>query len=54
MAFKFYDKDGSGSISVDEIKQAIGVGKKVNEEVWNQMVHEVDTNGDGAIDFDEF
>ena len=26
-AFDLYDKDGSGSISVDEIKQVLGIGK---------------------------
>lgn len=26
-AFDLYDKDGSGSISVDEIKSVLGIGK---------------------------
>jgi calcium-dependent protein kinase len=33
-AFKYYDADGSGSISTDEIKEVLGVGKQISEEVW--------------------
>ena len=33
-AFKVYDKDNSGSISTDEIKEVLGVGANINEEVW--------------------
>lgn len=44
-----YDKDGSGSISTDEIKTIIGVGKSVTEEIWQQVVKEVDSNDDGEV-----
>lgn len=53
-AFRFYDKDDSGSISIIEIKDVLGVGKSIDDKVWNQVVAEVDTNGDGEVDFDEF
>ena len=53
-AFRFYDKDDSGSISTDEIKSVLGVGKKISEEVWAEVVREVDANGDGEVDFSEF
>lgn len=33
-AFSYYDADGSGSISTDEIKEVLGVGKQISEEVW--------------------
>ena len=33
-AFGYYDKDDSGSISVDEIKSVLGVGKQISEAVW--------------------
>lgn len=33
-AFRYYDKDGSGSISIDEIRDVLGVGKMISEEVW--------------------
>ena len=53
-AFRFYDKDDSGSISTDEIKDVLGVGKSISEEVWAQVVKEVDADGNGEVDFDEF
>jgi calcium-dependent protein kinase len=53
-AFSVYDKDGGGTISIDEIKAVLGMGKDISEEVWNQIVKEVDENGDGEVDFEEF
>ena len=53
-AFGYYDKDGSGSISIEEIRDVLGVGKAISEEVWQQVVLEVDANGDGEVSFDEF
>jgi calcium-dependent protein kinase len=49
-----YDKDGSGSISTDEIKDVLGVGGNISEEVWAQIVSEIDENGDGEVSFEEF
>ena len=47
-----FDKDGSGSISSDEIKSVLG--KSVDMKVLEDMIKEVDTNGDGIISFEEF
>ena len=49
-----YDKDDSGSISVDEIRDTLGVGKRISIEAWNEIVKEVDANGDGEVSFEEF
>jgi Ca2+-binding EF-hand superfamily protein len=33
----------------------LGVGKQIgSEEVWEEIIKEVDTNGDGDISFEEF
>jgi Ca2+-binding EF-hand superfamily protein len=32
----------------------LGVGKAISAEVWQQVVREVDVNGDGTVDFEEF
>ena len=53
-AFQIYDKDNSGMISTDEIKEVLGVGKSISEEVWIQILKEVDENGDGEVSFEEF
>ena len=53
-AFDAFDENGDGSITVDEIKQFLGQGKDINEEVWEELLAEADENHDGIIDFDEF
>ena len=53
-AFKMFDKDGGGSISVDEIKQVLSFGQNLDEEVVQQIIKQVDANGDGEISYDEF
>mmetsp|Transcript_33829 Transcript_33829/g.32943 ORF Transcript_33829/g.32943 Transcript_33829/m.32943 type:complete len:178 (-) Transcript_33829:46-579(-) len=54
-AFELFDKDGSGSINANEIKEVLGIGKKFGDEkIWNEIIMEVDVNGDGEISFDEF
>ena len=45
-----FDKDGSGSISIDEIKGIFGSDETaVSDEVWKELLAEVDANGDGSV-----
>ena len=53
-AFKMFDKDGSGFISAEEIKEILGFGKTLGEEGVNDIIKQVDANGDGQISFEEF
>lgn len=53
-AFKMFDKDGGGSISTDEIKQVLSFGQNLDEAVVNQIIQQVDANGDGEISYEEF
>ena len=53
-AFNLFDKDNSGSISANEVKEVLGVGKNIDEKIWNEIIFEVDANGDGEISFGEF
>jgi len=53
-AFRMFDKDGSGSISADEIKQVLGYGRSLNEDQVDSIIREVDDNGDNEISFEEF
>ena len=56
-AFRYFDKDGSGEITFDEIeavfKDSIQDKSKVHESL-KKIIAEVDTNGDGIISFNEF
>lgn len=54
VAFNMFDRDGGGSISSEEVKEVLGVGKNISEHIWNEIVSEVDPNGDGEISFEEF
>lgn len=49
-----FDKDGGGSISIDEIKQVLSYGQKLDDDVINQIIKQVDENGDGEISYEEF
>ena len=53
-AFKMFDKDGGGSISTDEIRQVLSFGQNLDEKVVNDIIKQVDANGDGEISFEEF
>lgn len=53
-AFKMFDKDGGGSISIDEIKQVLSFGQNLDEAVVKKIIEQVDADGDGEISFDEF
>eukprot|EP00352_Strombidinopsis_acuminata_P004002 CAMPEP_0176397868 /NCGR_PEP_ID=MMETSP0126-20121128/45466_1 /TAXON_ID=141414 ORGANISM="Strombidinopsis acuminatum, Strain SPMC142" /NCGR_SAMPLE_ID=MMETSP0126 /ASSEMBLY_ACC=CAM_ASM_000229 /LENGTH=408 /DNA_ID=CAMNT_0017772431 /DNA_START=230 /DNA_END=1456 /DNA_ORIENTATION=- len=53
-AFKMFDKDGSGIITSDEIKEVLGFGNDLTSEAVDKIVKQVDENGDGEISFEEF
>ena len=49
-AFKFFDKDGSGSITLDELKEVLGVKKRlIDVQVLNQLIKEVNLMGMGRL-----
>jgi Ca2+-binding EF-hand superfamily protein len=56
-AFRYFDKDGSGEITFDEIEDVFKKSIPEKSDVHNtlkQIIKEVDMNGDGVITFDEF
>jgi calcium-dependent protein kinase len=52
-AFNAFDKDGSGAISSDELKEMLG-DEITEENVWAELIQTVDQNGDGEVDLKEF
>jgi len=50
-AFKQFDQDGDGFLTVDELRLVLGPEKA---EVAAQMIAEVDRDSDGKVSFDEF
>ncbi|XP_037703771.1 calmodulin-like [Choloepus didactylus] len=54
-AFRVFDLNNDGRISVAELKQAVtNMGMEISEEEVDEMVREVDTDQDGHVDYEEF
>jgi calcium-dependent protein kinase len=53
-AFKMFDTDSSGSISRKEVKEALLKIQKFTEDELQEIIGQVDKDGDGEISFDEF
>ena len=51
-AFRTFDKDGSGRISADELRQVMHtLGETLTDEEIEDMIREADTDGDGQINY---
>ncbi|KAK9692336.1 hypothetical protein RND81_09G257300 [Saponaria officinalis] len=56
-AFSFFDKNKTGFIEIDELRDALNDESDAvtdTEEVINAIMHDVDTDKDGRISYDEF
>ena len=53
--FSMFDKDGDGTVSTKELGVVMrALGQNPTEKEIEEMVLEVDKDGNGEIDFDEF
>mmetsp|Transcript_43073 Transcript_43073/g.52237 ORF Transcript_43073/g.52237 Transcript_43073/m.52237 type:complete len:168 (+) Transcript_43073:216-719(+) len=55
-AFKTFDKDGSGTIDITELKSTLSItmGQQPTDEELFLMISQVDDDGSGEIEFGEF
>merc|ERR1711976_86789 len=54
-AFSLFDKDGDGTITTKELGTVMrSLGQNPSEDELQDMVNEVDIDGNGEIDFEEF
>ncbi|KAK4934363.1 Calmodulin [Elasticomyces elasticus] len=54
-AFAVFDKDGSGTISAEELKAVMkSLGENLTDEEIDEMITQADKDGNGTIDYEEF
>ncbi len=54
LAFKTFDRDGSGKINLSEIKCIFDNSGVKDDKVFEAMLSEADDNNDGEISLEEF
>ncbi|CAB3368217.1 troponin C, isoallergen Bla g 6.0101-like [Cloeon dipterum] len=54
-AFRLYDKEGNGYITTDVLKEIFReLDNKITADELEQMIEEIDSDGSGTVDFEEF
>ncbi|RWS09418.1 troponin C-like protein, partial [Leptotrombidium deliense] len=54
-AFRLYDKEGNGYIKTSDLREIMrALDDKLTEDELDEMIAEIDTDGSGTVDFDEF
>ncbi|KAG8224137.1 hypothetical protein J437_LFUL005471 [Ladona fulva] len=54
-AFRLYDKEGNGYITTSVLREILReLDDKITEEELDMMIEEIDSDGSGTVDFDEF
>ncbi|KAG5286507.1 hypothetical protein AALO_G00015580 [Alosa alosa] len=55
-AFREFDSNGDGQISLAELREAMKklMGEQLNQREIDEILRDVDLNGDGLVDFEEF
>jgi len=54
-AFRLYDKEGNGYIKTSQLRDIMrALDDKLTEDELDEMIAEIDTDGSGTVDFDEF
>ena len=54
-AFRIYDKEGNGYITTDVLKEILReIDPELTEDDLDNIIEEVDEDGSGTLDFDEF
>lgn len=54
-AFRLYDREGNGYITTGTLREILGaLDDKLTHEDLDGIIAEIDTDGSGTVDFDEF
>jgi len=54
-AFRLYDREGNGYITTEVLREILKeLDNKLSEDDLDNMIEEIDEDGSGTVDFDEF
>ncbi|KAH7958452.1 hypothetical protein HPB49_001865 [Dermacentor silvarum] len=54
-AFRLYDKEGNGYINVSDLREILrALDDALTEDELDEMIAEIDTDGSGTVDFDDY
>ncbi|KAG8225741.1 hypothetical protein J437_LFUL012884 [Ladona fulva] len=54
-AFRLYDKEGNGYIPISSLREILAaLDDQLTPDQLDEMIAEIDTDGSGTVDFDEF
>ena len=53
-AFDLFDIDGDGNITKKELQRVLAGVFVLSDSQWDEFIKEVDKDGNGTIEFDEF
>uniref|UniRef100_A0A1B6CTM1 EF-hand domain-containing protein n=1 Tax=Clastoptera arizonana TaxID=38151 RepID=A0A1B6CTM1_9HEMI len=54
-AFRLYDREGNGYITTDVLREILKeLDEKITDDDLDNMIDEIDADGSGTVDFDEF
>ncbi|GAB0094889.1 troponin C [Sergentomyia squamirostris] len=54
-AFRLYDKEGNGYITTSVLREILReLDDKITEDDLDMMIEEIDSDGSGTVDYDEF
>ena len=53
-AFRMFDGDNSGSVSIEEFRCAVDKEGLIPYETWEAIFNKIDADGSGEINFEEF
>ncbi|KAL9661810.1 hypothetical protein QQ045_026638 [Rhodiola kirilowii] len=53
--FRYFDRDGDGKVSAEELREYfVSVGEYMSPKEAKEIINELDTDGDGMLDFQDF
>jgi calcium-dependent protein kinase len=53
-AFQLFDDDGGGTVNAAEVKEVLCPDLEGKDDIFDQIIRELDNDGDGEINLDEF